>query len=119
MLMARRGNQRGDETKAQEWRRHITVWRDSGLSVRAYCRRAKVREASFYWWRRRLGETPGRAMQPAARRPPLFVAVGELATDPPAALEVLPASPPVVRVRRGFCPETPRAVVAALGAPRC
>lgn len=43
-----------DSKKEAFWRRVIEGRAESGLSVRAWCRRHRVREASFYWWRRTL-----------------------------------------------------------------
>ena len=45
-----------DESKADYWRRVIRRQGGSGLSVRAWCGRHDVSEAS-YWWRRRLGRS--------------------------------------------------------------
>ena len=45
----------GSSTKRQQWAEQIEAWRSSGESVRAFCRRRRLSEASFYWWRRRLG----------------------------------------------------------------
>jgi len=56
-----------DESKADYWRRVIRQQGGSGLSVRAWCGRQDVPEASFYWWRRRLGRR-GAAGSPSRRR---------------------------------------------------
>ena len=45
----------GSSAKRQQWAEQIEAWRDSSESVRAFCRRRRLSEASFYWWRRRLG----------------------------------------------------------------
>ncbi len=52
------------EEKEKYWREHVSLWRKSGLSVRAYCQQYNVIETSFYAWRRELSirdreETPG------------------------------------------------------------
>jgi hypothetical protein len=73
-----------DESKADYWRQVIRRQDGSGLSVRAWCGRHDVPEASFYWWRRRLGP---RGTHPAGRRginPPRFVPV-RVAADPAGA----------------------------------
>jgi hypothetical protein len=73
----------GDESKANYWRQMIRRQGGSGLSVRAWCDRHHVPEASFYWWRRRLGPE-GTVGYPARRRgiqPPQFVPV-RVAADP-------------------------------------
>lgn len=43
-----------DEVKAELWRRIIQEQAESGMGVRAWCRKHRVREAGFYWWRREL-----------------------------------------------------------------
>lgn len=48
---------RRDQSKADYWQQMIRRQAGSGLSVRAWCGRHDVSEASFYWWRRRLART--------------------------------------------------------------
>lgn len=45
---------RRDRAKESFWRRVIAEHAGSGLSVRAWCARRRLREASFYWWRKQL-----------------------------------------------------------------
>lgn len=45
---------RRDRAKESFWRRVIADHAESGLSVRAWCAGQRVREASFYWWRKQL-----------------------------------------------------------------
>ena len=49
------GQQRNPD-KEQFWRDVMTRWRDSGLTVRAFCRRQRLSEPSFYGWRRELAQ---------------------------------------------------------------
>jgi hypothetical protein len=72
-------NRRCDPGKQRYWEEIVRKWKDSGQSVRGYCRAEGVREPSFYFWRREL-----------ARRGPL-----PGATDPelPAAFDSVRASP--------------------------
>jgi len=44
-----------------EWRALIERFEKSGLSVSAFCRRAKLSRGTFVVWRRRLAERPGSA----------------------------------------------------------
>ena len=46
--------------KADAWRRCIDNQRASGQSVRAWCEANAAQEGSFYWWRARLGLSPGK-----------------------------------------------------------
>lgn len=41
-------------SKEQFWRQTIQLWRQSGLSVRAFCQRRGLAAANFYAWRRTL-----------------------------------------------------------------
>lgn len=43
-----------DLKKASFWRRMVQAQGGSGMSVRAWCRRRRVKEVTFYWWRREL-----------------------------------------------------------------
>jgi hypothetical protein len=52
--MATLGARRRDLTKEAFWRRMIARHEGSGLSVRAWCRRHRLAEATFHWWRREL-----------------------------------------------------------------
>lgn len=47
-------NRRRDLAKEAAWRGRIGRQADSGRSVRAWCRRHRVKEAAFHWWRREL-----------------------------------------------------------------
>jgi hypothetical protein len=41
-------------TKEQFWREQIAGQPGSGLSIRGYCRRRRLRESAFYFWRKEL-----------------------------------------------------------------
>ena len=43
-----------DLKKQTFWRRIVREQSGSGLSVRAWCRKHRVKEVSFFWWRRQL-----------------------------------------------------------------
>lgn len=57
------------------WRGVVARFGSSGLSVRAFCRREKLPETAFYFWRRTLAERDGklstksRTMSKRAARP--------------------------------------------------
>lgn len=97
----------------QLWRSRLDRFRHSGLSVRAYCARERLRETAFYFWRRQIAQRDAR--RPAD--PPAFLPVQVVpAAAPP--LEVVLPDGHVVRVPPGFDPALLRAVLAALeGAP--
>lgn len=41
---------------ARKWQRLIDGQRESGMSVKAYCRKKKVPDSGFYIWRKRLSD---------------------------------------------------------------
>jgi transposase-like protein len=99
-----------DEQKERQWRRWIDEWRESGLSVRAFCARHGLATASFYNWRRVL-------QRRAAADPPTFVPVRVVADAIPAqtsALEVVLSDGRIVRVASGFDAATLRQLLAVL-----
>jgi hypothetical protein len=87
---------RRDSKRENFWRRLIGGQAGSGLSIRAWCRKHAVQEASFYWWRRRLAEDE------AVRLAPAFVPVRlaeNSATHAEPEIEIFLAREPRVRVR--------------------
>jgi hypothetical protein len=77
-------NRNRDAGREQSWRRLLAKHGKSGLSVRAFCRREKLSEPSFYAWRGTIHErdavehrqtprtspSPGPAFLPVAIRAP-------------------------------------------------
>lgn len=51
--------------KEHFWRNTLQEQADSGLSVRAFCIRENLSEASFYAWRREIQERDGEKENPA------------------------------------------------------
>lgn len=102
------------------------------MSVRAFCRREGLSEASFYAWRRELvarDESSGSSAMGGREPAPAFVEVKVCDAPPPASppesasvttaagascLEVVTRAGLVVRVREGFDAATLRRVVEAL-----
>ena len=110
-----------DSNKERHWRQVMARWRPSGLGVRAFCRRHRLKEASFYFWRRELARRgaagPRRPGRPRGRKPapPLFlpVAIGPNAPGAPT-LEVDLPGDLTLRVPLSLAPETLGRLVAAL-----
>ena len=50
-----------DPAREAFWRRAIERQAESGLTVRAFCRREKLAESNFYAWRRTIGERDRKA----------------------------------------------------------
>jgi hypothetical protein len=98
-----------DERKERQWRRWISQWQASGLSVREFCARHGMATANFYNWRRVLER---RAAERAA-----FVPVQVVADAVPAqasTLEVVLTDGRAVRVAPGFDAATLRRLLAVL-----
>ncbi|QDU54627.1 IS66 family insertion sequence element accessory protein TnpA [Aeoliella mucimassa] len=49
-------NKHRDPTKEAFWRKTLTRFAASGLSVREFCKRENVTESAFYAWRRTISE---------------------------------------------------------------
>ncbi|HEX9719503.1 MAG TPA: transposase [Ramlibacter sp.] len=66
-----------DRSKEAFWRRMMRRQAGSGMSVRAWCGRHDLSEASFYWWRRRLAPSGRPADKPGRHKAgtPQFVPV--------------------------------------------
>ena len=96
-----------DPRKEQFWRAHLTRWPRSGLSIRAYCSRHRLAEASFHAWRRTLA----RRDATTAPAPLTFVPLHLPRTPTPGPfLEVVLGNGRVLRL----APEVPAAVVRDL-----
>ena len=140
---------RGDPQKQTYWEAVVRRWRESGQSVRAFCRVEGLRESAFYFWRRKLtrrgqrtrgrgaaaanGSQPqARSAMPALRSPrhgatPSFLpvhVVGPTSECPDMAeatrgVEIVLAQGRTVRVRAGFDRQTLADVLAVLEARPC
>ena len=51
--------------KEAAWRRRLDRQAKSGQSVRAWCRRHRLTETSFHWWRRELARRDAEAQAPS------------------------------------------------------
>jgi hypothetical protein len=89
------------------WRHLIDAWKQSGLSINAFCRDRKLTRSNFDRWRRIL------ATPPDGPRPPAFVPMHVVA-EPMA--EVVLRSGIIVRLPLGAAPEAVTQLVAAVGA---
>lgn len=65
-------NTQRDSGREGYWRTVLARWAKSGLSIRAFCREEKLREPSFYSWRRTVAE---RDVQRHAPPAPAFLPV--------------------------------------------
>jgi hypothetical protein len=98
-----------DARKELRWRRRILQWQQSGLSVRAFCARHGLTQASFYLWRRELQ----RRDEVVVSFVPVEV-VGSEASGPASGVEIHLGGNRRVRVEPGFDALTLQRVVAVL-----
>ena len=116
------GSGKGDAEKARYWQRTISEAARSGMSIREFCRRSRLRESQFYWWQRKL--KPRRDAR-TVRRPGVngnqasFALVSEDVGAIDAGIELVLSDGRKLRIRRGVDEETLRSVLAALEAARC
>lgn len=104
---------------AEKWKRVLREQQASGLSVAAFCRHARVPQASFYFWRRKLqGEPRRKGVKRRRERAPSFVEVkvaGESSIGPKTSgIELRLSGHRRVLVRPGFDRRTLRDVLAVL-----
>src|SRR5579864_3879236 len=101
-----------DPRKQQQWLQHILRWQRSRLSVRDYCDRLELSEASFHSWKRTLQQrglladtTPADARPPCAETAasvPLFLPVTVAAEPGKGRIELVLPDGWTVRVAAGF-----------------
>ena len=109
--------------KERLWRARIAEQRESGLSVRRFCSREKISEASFHTWKRERGlrdrerseasEATGAGDDTGGD--PMFVPLRVAPSQPSLAnLELLHRSGHTIRVPAGFDDEALRRLLAVL-----
>jgi hypothetical protein len=102
-----------DPDKEQLWRRIISQWQHSGLSIRAFCQRHGLAEPTFYAWRRTLRERDAAAVPFV----PVHVLPDEPALspdDPTPALELVLRGGRRLRIAPGFDAATLQRLLALL-----
>ena len=97
-----------DPRKEQHWRRLIQLWKNSGLTIRAFCARHHLSQPSFYTWRRELKQRDA-----ATTFVPVRVVTDDQPT-PSTPIEILLAGGRSVRITPGFDPTTLGKVLAVL-----
>ncbi len=115
-------SRKGDAEKARYWQRTISEAARSGMSIREFCRRRRLKEGQFYWWQRKL--KAGREAR-TARRPGVngnqasFALVSEEGGATDAGIELVLGDGRRLRIRQGVDETTLRSVLAALEPARC
>ena len=110
-------NHQRNPAKEQFWRQTLARQRASGLSIRAFCEREGLSEASYYQWRRELVRRD-RFPRPARQRQRAFVPV-RIIPDADrrharGLIEIVLGGGRRIRVSEGFAPQTLAEVVAVL-----
>ena len=108
--------QHPDPRKQQHWLDVVRRWQQSRLTVREFCRRHRLGEVSFYFWRRTLRE---RGLWPEIGEAPSFLPVHVEPESPPAPLELVLPEGLVVRLTAGFDAVALRQLLALLRTPQC
>jgi transposase-like protein len=112
-----------DIEKRKLWQRIVRDAARSGLSIREFCRRGRIKESRFYWWQRRLNDERNLGR----RRPPHVSSSGTahfaLVSDEPgtlaAGIELVLANGRRLRISQGVDEATLRTVLASLEAESC
>lgn len=81
-------NRMRDPQREQFWRDVLTRFRNSGLSVRGFCRQERLPEPRFYAWRRTIAERDGKPA-PTGKRPAARKRLPRRRPKPPAFLPVV------------------------------
>ncbi|HUY13421.1 MAG TPA: hypothetical protein VMX16_07305 [Terriglobia bacterium] len=113
---------KGDARKARYWQQTLAEAARSGLSIREFCRRRRLKESQFYWWQHRLrmARPEGAISKPGARGgPESFALVSEEGGAMDAGIELVLGGGRRLRLRKGVDEETLRAVLAALEPAGC
>lgn len=88
-----RGRRRqNDSEKERVWRQRLDGHKESGLSIRAYCRREGISEPLFYWWRREIARRGERGVAESRRKKPGVA----ICCSQPGFAEMLPARQPIM-----------------------
>jgi hypothetical protein len=114
-LSSSRPGRRPDPTSGQRWQRRLQRFRDSGLSVTAFCDRERISTASFYVWRRRLQAD----RSPPDADAPQLVPVRVVLPPASAPVELLLSSGVVLRLSPDADLDWLRRLLPLLGVAPC
>ena len=111
-----------DAKKARYWQQTVGQAARSGLSIREFCRRRRLKESQFYWWQHRLKMCgPERTMfKPGLKgEPASFALLSDEAVMSEAGIELILGNGRRLHIRNGVDEGTLRAVLAALEPRGC
>jgi hypothetical protein len=113
----------GAPTAAEKsWIPILADWKKSGLGIREFCRRRRLRESAFWFWKKELPDREGRRREhrrPKPAGPALRILPVRVVNEPPsqAPLEVLVGGR-AVRIPGDFDPALLRKVLSVLEGSR-
>jgi hypothetical protein len=111
-----------DAEKARYWQQRLGEAARSGISIREYCRRRRLKESRFYWWQRRLrlGRREGAGSRPGVNAPAAsFALVSEAGGAADAGIELVLRGGQRLRITKGVDEATLRTVLGALEPGGC
>lgn len=108
--------------RMEQWIQLIQEQQASGMTVRAWCHQAEIRESSYYYWLKRIRQQACDSQlitrPPATEKPMAFarLQVSQQKVQPTAAVIIqLPSA--TVEVMNGASKQTIEAVLQALNSP--
>ena len=116
---------RPDAVRQSHWLELIRRWRRSRITVREFCQRHQVSEASFFSWRRVLRERglldePRTTTAKALVKAPAFVKLTTLDAEPTVStIELVLNHRRLLRVRPGFDADMLLELIRLLEEPAC
>jgi hypothetical protein len=116
------GDGKGDAKKARHWQEVLGEAARSGISIREFCRRRRLKESQFYWWQRRLrlSRRDGEASRPGGNgQKASFALVSQEAGAMDAGVELVLNGGQRLRITKGVDEATLRTVLAALEPAGC
>lgn len=111
---------RGKREKERYWRSVIREATRSGMSIREFCRRRKIKESRYYLWQRNLKDGgPEKTRRSVDGSRATFALVSENGGDVTAGIELVLEDGRRIRIGKGVDEETLRTVLATLGQAEC
>ena len=116
-----------DMEKERFWRGVIAEAVRSGVSIRKFCRKRKLKESQFYWWQRVLKERRekrmlrrrGKSLAAGGSSQASFALVSEERGALDAGIELVLGDGRRIRIGKGVDEETLRTVLAAVEREGC
>ena len=97
----------------QFWQKIIETWKNSGMSIRAFCKAEGLQESTFYNWRKKLTDSQSQANEQVLKDPSAFIKVA-LPESEHAFLELELSSGSTLRIPSGADKKTLSGVLSVL-----